>query len=32
MDNRKNEAILNGRVLVVDDKDISLCIADCKHD
>jgi len=27
MDNRKNEAVLNGRVLVVDDKDMSLCIA-----
>jgi CheY-like chemotaxis protein len=27
MDNRKNEAIPNGRVLVVDDKDMSLYIA-----
>jgi len=27
MDNRKNEAISNGRVLVVDDKDMNLCIA-----
>jgi CheY-like chemotaxis protein len=26
MDNRKNEAVSNGRVLVVDDKDMNLCI------
>jgi len=27
MDNRRNEAILNGRILVVDDKDMNLYIA-----